>query len=512
MELVYRIMSTGIPVTCLTATLPRRLESVLAEVLHLPEGYTTIRAPTDREEHQYTVFKLEGRLVQTTATFVDDITPSLEGSSRGIIFVKTKAEGWSLQKLLPGVDFMHGDVLDASVRAKMVQGWKVGGSKRWIIGTTSLIQGIDYPDVDVVLFMDTTWGMIDFVQGAGRGGRNGKLSKIVLIWKGSVPAKNDDADMGCAEEMASWLKNTTVCRRLGISACMDTGSSTCESLKDAVYCDICKPDPGLQKIFDHALSNPKGDSSLPQGDPGPLPQPISTTAHGSLAKATGRLPIHPLRPQAARLTTVKTAKHEAHCLEKTRQTAIDCIEKLKELNTYCAICHVLKPKNGRPFNRKHSMCFNRHGEELKGFYDCNRPVIRGQNVRGHRPILVCYRLITRKQMGWSYETGEFWCWGCSLPQSLLKEKTKGHDFKQCPWSETMTGVAWGVWHNKELFKEMKDVLDCPLEHVGSSSWSTTERRKGWFRWLAKKNSDRTAYNLHLLWLWYFEKKIQPDMP
>ena len=66
-----------------------------------------------------------------------------------------------------------------------------------------------------------------------------------------------------------------------------------------------------------------------------------------------------------------------------------------------------------------------------------------------------------------------------------------------------------VWHNSELFEEMKKTISCDLEPVSISSGSV---RIEWFTWLAATNKEETAYNIHALWLWYFKAKIHPFLP
>jgi superfamily II DNA helicase RecQ len=124
MDCMKKLVRTGIPLTLLTATLPPRLENQLAEMIHLPAGgYTVIRAPTGRKEHQYTVLELQKgeELVEKTAGFITEISKTFEGSlHRGIVFVRIKDHGWALQKLLPGIDFVNGQVTDDKLRAQMI--------------------------------------------------------------------------------------------------------------------------------------------------------------------------------------------------------------------------------------------------------------------------------------------------------------------------------------------------------------------------------------------------------
>jgi len=72
----------------------------------------------------------------------------------------------------------------------------------------------------------------------------------------------------------------------------------------------------------------------------------------------------------------------------------------------------------------------------------------------------------------------------------------------------MNGVAWVVWHDAELFKEMAKALGCPLSAVRPKFTSTLAQRVAWFTWLASINKEGDAYNMHALWLWYYRTRIQ----
>ena len=38
---------------------------------------------------------------------------------------------------------------------------------RWIVSTTALLHGVDYPRADAIIFLDLPFGLYDFIQGAG---------------------------------------------------------------------------------------------------------------------------------------------------------------------------------------------------------------------------------------------------------------------------------------------------------------------------------------------------------
>ena len=71
----------------------------------------------------------------------------------------------------------------------------------------------------------------------------------------------------------------------------------------------------------------------------------------------------------------------------------------------------------------------------------------------------------------------------------------------------MLNVGWMVRHRRELFDAMKANLACPFADVLTKD-STKQARVAWFEWLADKSADEESYNIHAIWLWYFESRIE----
>jgi hypothetical protein len=112
---------------------------------------------------------------------------------------------------------------------------------------------------------------------------------------------------------------------------------------------------------------------------------------------------------------------------------------------------------------------------------------------------------------WAYtEDNGPWCHFCALPQNALRLENARHDFKKCPWSDIITGVAWSVWHNRLLFERMQMELKCSVS-LGTTS-STDEQKLDWCKWLKEISPDETAYNVHNLWLWYCRTMLEYDIP
>lgn len=384
MGLISKVMSLKVRVTFLTATLPRRLEPEYKRILRLPEGCRTIRASTNRPEHQYIVLtSSKSKLFDHTVGFIHEGSTLLSGSQRAIVFVRSKEVGHAIKHVFPKIPFINGDIADERARSNMIADWEAGRSGGWIIGTTSLIQGVDYSNVHLVVFAASPFGMIDFVQGAGRAGRNGRRAKIVVLHTREPVywSKDDVADLECRKEMVSWLKNRSACRRDGISNCMDGTPQTCRGLTgNAALCDICKPEHGLHAIWDNAR---KLDlSKLAQELQLNLTPDAQKTA--SLAPAN-QLAVVPLRPQLAPPDVLRTSAMEASLFLARLQTAIECVNLLQAFFPNCGICHAVsggKTLTGQTHKEWSKYCKPNPKWNFGPFYDWNKPMSKGPAVRG----------------------------------------------------------------------------------------------------------------------------------
>lgn len=365
MNRISLIMECKVPITFLTGTLPTKLYESLRLKCGLPH-HTLIRAPSDRKEHQYSLFQSpEAFLVGKTAGFVMELTGLLTGTQRGVIFTPRVETGKLLEGLLTNVKLIHGDMdKNTSAREEIIREWKLGRSGGWLIGTSSLIQGVDYPDVHLVVFMGRPWGMVDFVQGAGRSGRNGTQSQVIMINTEWAPDPKGEDD-GCSAELSALAENSAVCRRLGISKCMDDGQATCASLDGAAQCDICHPDKELKDMFLNCKTLKKDQAiHFP-----PLPPPPNSSSTRPLA----RLELPSLCPKSAQSTVIMNSNRMAAIRTAKVDMTKLCLLKLQTFGLkQCIVCFFHKKEQD---GKKHSMCLNTLGvHEITGLYSWNKPI------------------------------------------------------------------------------------------------------------------------------------------
>ena len=226
----------------LTATLPPHLVPNFIEGFSLTKDTKIVRRTTERPEIQYSVLKFEQsnelNIYNLTLAKVEELNKTFDKKSRGIIFSRSVDGCKIIKEQLDCAAYYAG--MPEEELANNFKSW-LDGDKPWIVATSGFTNGIDYPFVVAVLFMDPPYGMLDFVQGSGRGSRAGQVSTTILItsWK-NRDATEDTSDIWkCTKDLMLWLKNDNKCRRHGISACMDGQVLTCKEIPNAQLCDVC---------------------------------------------------------------------------------------------------------------------------------------------------------------------------------------------------------------------------------------------------------------------------------
>ena len=370
------VAKTNAPITLLTATLPPRLRLPLLKRCNIPESdTTTIHPPTDRKEHLYAVVNVvEDQLIARAVSFITAATEKLDGTARGIIFARTKDVGKALQKQLPHIGLITGDIKEGEIRNRILDSWKGTEGGGWIIGTSSLIQGVDYPDVRFVVFLETPWGLVDFVQGAGRGGRNGEVCRVVVFHTGKdLPVKTSQ-DFGCVREMNQWAKNGEECLRMKISQCMDGSTITCRTLEGAALCHVCQPDSLLNRLV------------------APVVNPQSTPIENRLVQLESSAPVRvtqlktaPPVLQPARLTVPQARPREVDLRNKRKESMAKCISTLRAFGRRCVACHILGRLGASVCS---GMCLQGDPDGLGDVYDLNKPVHRHHGPVSHQQNLL----------------------------------------------------------------------------------------------------------------------------
>ena len=261
MQALRHLELAAVPKIFLTATLLPEHEPVLADWLGItPRGRTLVlRSPTARANHSIQVaptnppsqdmFDVGLQLARLLLASWEQ-----EPSVRGIIFVKSMLD---LETFQHSADFplcTYSGRMPDDEKERQLHAWLSNSSPltpKWIVATTALLHGVDYPRVDAVIFLGSPYGLYDFVQGAGRAGRSGQKSLIAVIYPPSSLQKRVNGNKyGCQEGVGKMLKSA-VCRRVPISEFMDGDVITCATLPGSELCDVCGG--GLHPIVQQAM-------------------------------------------------------------------------------------------------------------------------------------------------------------------------------------------------------------------------------------------------------------------
>ena len=380
MSLVSKLMEKTVPVIFITATLPPRLLSHFREVTGLPHDVHVIRDTTNRPEIIYMVKPLRKRnrdeQTKIVAMFAAKLAEGLEGEDRGIVFVRRKDDCEPVAKLLHHCPSISSDVDNEAARMGAINQWEDGNTGGMLVGTSSLIQGLHYPHVRCVVFFGAPWGLIDLVQGAGRGGRDGRPAYVVVIDCHDANPKDIPAnDPQCIGEVAEWLPPTQ-CRRVVISATMDIGDSvTCQTLDNAQLCDYCQPQrPVVDEAWVHANSASNAEPAM------------NTNLHPSARavrpeESCAQIPLPSIHQQFHRLEVIDhsliTRSNRDHLFQNTRSL----FNAILAAAPTCSICWYLSLQETKPVRPKQAhlsltSCAAYRKTSIEGFqtfYDYSTP-------------------------------------------------------------------------------------------------------------------------------------------
>lgn len=175
------------PTVWLTATLPVKMEGWFRQCSLTTEA-EIIRAMTRKQNIRYRMVELKGQRQQVkdeVVRVVTSRTPKMQGDDKGVVYCRSKIACEELAEKL-GCDFYHSGITDKRRRKQVLEEWSTGKSSRWITATTGLGTGIDIPGIVVVVHMEAPWGLVDFVQQTGRGGRQAGTTVDSVIVMGGV--------------------------------------------------------------------------------------------------------------------------------------------------------------------------------------------------------------------------------------------------------------------------------------------------------------------------------------
>lgn len=194
--LLGALRSIPCPFVCMTATLPPSAEVELKRLLAMTQPQM-LRASSDRPNLEYQVKPLdpglgpsqisqEELLVREAINICTQDIKQWEqeaqdrtSTARGLCYVRQIALGQRIAKALQCPIYHAG--LTLPVRQRTLTAWSEGDSNPFLVATSALSAGLDYPAVRRVLHIGPPAGLVDYAQESGRAGRDGLHAKCTII-------------------------------------------------------------------------------------------------------------------------------------------------------------------------------------------------------------------------------------------------------------------------------------------------------------------------------------------
>lgn len=445
----------------LTATLAPRHESILAKPVGISLTNTlALRLPTARPNHQLQVARIEtpekvsAAGVQLASLLLDEWRE--DPGVRGIIFVRTlkDLEEFSGSCPFPTCTF-YGRMSNEQKDSQLNSWFSTGHPAKWMVSTTALLHGVDYPQVNAVIFLECPFGLYDFVQGAGRGGRGGQEALVAILYSGFPDPLPNESLYGCRKEMEEILTSPS-CRRLGISKVMDGKELPCSQVANSLLCDICEGrlHPVVTKAIEGPFSTPilhttavHNHLSTPHSTP--IEEPLPTPApHTTAVRTPPNTP--PLTPtQQGGPPTNSNALLKAFTAQRESDLRVKHADSVKELLVRfggCFACRINTPDH-RPC---HPECGNSGGTAC---------------LKTPHRIFNCPGLSYPHQSGWiDWKKIDFrWrkdvsrCYFCGLPNSVANFHSN-QDGKGCKFGDSALAAAWHILNTPDLFRDLQKEL------------------------------------------------------
>ena len=464
MQALIHLRQATVPKIFLTATLLPSHQQILADAVGISLARTLVlRSPTARPNHRLQMATIpHPRKPPSVGLRLASLLTEAWGDDRavrGIIFVRSlkKLDEVSSSAPFPACTY-NGKMSDQEKDRQLGSWFSDEHPAKWMISTTALLHGVDYPRVDAVIFLESPFGLYDLLQGAGRAGRNGQESLVAVLYNSPPPAMPDENQYGCRVEMENVL-NAPACRRASISKAMDGVETSCSELSNSLLCDFCegRVSPLIQNAIDSAPS-----ASIQENTAG-----------------NDFTPRSPPRPPPAALLTGFTAQVEA----KSRKEHAQSVRNLMERFSGCFTCRINLPD--------HHPCHSQCGNTGKS----------GCSVRNHR-VYECTGFSYRtgwmdwKKHSFSWPTDVGRCYFCGFPHIVVDRSHKGEKGIDhpgiCRFSDTAVAAAWHVLHTPQLFGKLQKDLGFVPGADSKASFAT---------WLTQYGSDSEDIRLLSVFSW-----------
>jgi superfamily II DNA or RNA helicase len=230
---LYHLRALGAPTVLLTATLPPTRVHELLDALSV-QNPMIIRCSTVRPNIRYMVQRCPAQAQLKVACEMARIR-RLQPGERGVFYCRSRDHAEDLAKLLR-CGFFHST---STSKEETIASWMEDGG--FCAATGALGTGVDFPGIVYIVHVGVPYGMIDFAQETGRGGRSGEpVDSIVLLTDAESRdlARKEAAELSIDEMAMKVFLETKECRRLVMSGYLDEEGKTCADVEGRP-CDHC---------------------------------------------------------------------------------------------------------------------------------------------------------------------------------------------------------------------------------------------------------------------------------
>ncbi len=230
---LHHLRVLGVSMVLLTATLPPTRVYELVEAMSI-QNPIIIRRSTVRPNIRYMVQRCPIKDQVKVACEMARLRRLTKGE-RGIFYCRSRDRVEEVAKLL-GCGFYHSQSVS---KEETIMVWMENGG--FCAATGALGTGVDFPGIVYIVHIGIPYGMIDFAQETGRGGRNGEgVDSIILLTdlESQKLRKTEAVELSIDEMAMKRFIETKECRRLAMSAYLDEEGQTCGDVEGRA-CDHC---------------------------------------------------------------------------------------------------------------------------------------------------------------------------------------------------------------------------------------------------------------------------------
>jgi superfamily II DNA helicase RecQ len=393
-----------VPFIYMTATLPLRLERTLFQRHHMGSA-SVVRAGTKRPNIRYGVEFLqppkgEGFIPFMCRTIARRWTaPTVPEwkDSRVMIFVRSCADAEEVAEQV-GCSYYHRDIGTTEEKEARLKGWMDGTSgSPFLACTTAAGAGVDYPHVRWVVHIEDPYGLVDFVQESGRGGRDGEMAGSTVFMKrdprlAAPPTPLDHPDPADFQAINEYLRGLE-CRRLVISRELDRAEDWDACRGTDVRCDICEAK--------EKRGEGRGEIEMESG---------RMEGQGVAERDDGR------EDEDGAIRYRRGQMQEQYEMD-------EYMSGLWQIRGRCMLCKILRP--GGEWDHSLEGCQVGHKWE---YIRCKEKVVVGS-----------------KRQGWMKEYTA--CYRCGQPQRVCRGWERDGGGRECEFRDLVMPVVWALWES-----------------------------------------------------------------